>query len=95
MKSLFGINMVVKGGGPEVDRARKEVISIFLKEDLKLTTECNSKCVGHLHVQPVHSADEEPLHDQPLQPRAEHYQTVHPVDGETLHDKPLAQNLYW
>ena len=54
-KSLFGIYiddglMVVKGGGPEVDRARKEVISIFLQEDLRITTESNSRCVDFLDI---------------------------------------------
>ena len=54
-KSLFGIYrddglMVVKGGGPEVDRARKEVIRIFQEENLKVTTECNSKCVDFLDI---------------------------------------------
>ena len=54
-KSLFGIYrddglMVVKGGGPEVDRARKEVIRIFQQEDLKVTTECNSKCIDFLDI---------------------------------------------
>ena len=52
-KFIFGIYiddglMVVKGGGPEVDRARKEVISIFLKEDFRITIECNSRCVDFL-----------------------------------------------
>ena len=42
--------MVVKGGGPEVDRARKEVIRIFQQEDLKVTTECNSKCIDFLDI---------------------------------------------
>jgi hypothetical protein len=42
--------LVVKGGGPGVDRARKEVIRIFQQEDLKVTTECNSKCTDFLAI---------------------------------------------
>ena len=38
--------MVVKGGGPEVDRARKEV----QQENLNVTTECKSKCVDFLDI---------------------------------------------
>ena len=54
-KSLFGIYrddglMVVKGGGPEVDRARKEVIRIFQQEDLKVTTECNARSIDFLDI---------------------------------------------
>ena len=40
--------MVVRGGGPEADRARKEVIKIFNLEDLKVTTECNITCIDFL-----------------------------------------------
>ena len=54
-KANFGIYrddgvMVVRGGGPEVDRARKEVIKIFNQEDLKVTTECNTTCIDFLDI---------------------------------------------
>ena len=54
-KSLFGIYrddglMVVRGGGPEVDRARKEAVRIFNRERLRVTTECNSRCVDFLDI---------------------------------------------
>ena len=54
-KDMFGIYrddglMVVKGGGPETDRARKKLIKIFQKEGLQITTECNVTLVNFLDV---------------------------------------------
>ena len=54
-KSLFGIYrddglMVVPGGGPDVDRARKEIIAIFQSEGLKITTAGNSTQVDFLDI---------------------------------------------
>ena len=54
-KDMFGIYrddglMVVKGGGPETDRARKKLIQIFQNEGLQITTECNVTLVNFLDV---------------------------------------------
>ena len=55
-KNIFGIYrddglMVVKGGGPEADRARKNLFRIFKNEDLKITTECNISRVSFLDIE--------------------------------------------
>ena len=54
-KSMFGLFrddglMVIRCGGPDVDRARRDVIEIFKQEGLKVTTECNATCVDFLDV---------------------------------------------
>ena len=43
--------MVVKGGGTEADRARKNIFRIFKNEDLKITTECNVTKVSFLDIE--------------------------------------------
>ena len=42
--------MVVKGGGPEADRARKKLVNIFNNEGLQITNECNVSVVNFLDV---------------------------------------------
>ena len=54
-KDTFGIYrddglMVVKGGGPEADRARKKLVNIFNNEGLQITNECNVSVVNFLDV---------------------------------------------
>ena len=54
-KDYFGIYrddglIIVKGGGPEADRARKKLVTIFKNEDLKITTECNITKVDFLDI---------------------------------------------
>ena len=39
---------VIRGGGSDVDRARKDVIEIFKLKGLKVTAEGNSTCVDFL-----------------------------------------------
>ena len=55
-KNLFGIYrddglMVIRGGGPDVDRARKVLTSIFNKQELKITTEGNTTSVNFLDME--------------------------------------------
>ena len=54
-KDSFGLYrddglMVVRGGGPAADRARKEVIKLFNDEQLKITTEANLERVDFLDI---------------------------------------------
>ena len=42
--------MMVKAGGSEVDKARKEVIKIFEHEDVRVTTECNTTIIDFLDI---------------------------------------------